>query len=50
MIRAHNWLKFLSDGTCNSIDDLARRLDLHPKVIRKGLRLAFLSPVIAKKS
>ena len=49
IIRAHNWLKFLSDGTCNSIDDLARRLDLHPKVIRKGLRLAFLSPVIAKR-
>ena len=46
--RAHNWLKSLSDGTCSSIDDLARRLDLHPKVIRKGLRLAFLSPTITK--
>jgi site-specific DNA recombinase len=48
IIRAHNWLKSLSDGTCSSIEDLARRLDLHPKVIRKGLRLAFLSPTITK--
>ncbi len=48
IVRAHNWLKSLSSGTCNSIDDLARLLDLHPKVIRKGLRLAFLSPAITK--
>lgn len=48
IVRAHNWLKSLSDGTCSSIEDLARRLDLHPKVIRKGLRLAFLSPTITK--
>ena len=46
IVRAHNWLKSLSDGTYSSIEDLARRLDLHPKVIRKGLRLAFLSPTI----
>jgi len=48
IVRAHNWLKSLSDGTCSSIEDLARRLDLHPKVIRKGLRLAFLSPMITR--
>ena len=48
IVRAHNWLKCLSDGTCSSIEDLARRLDLHPKVIRKGLRLAFLLPTITK--
>jgi DNA invertase Pin-like site-specific DNA recombinase len=48
IIRAHNWLESLSDGAYNSIDDLGRRLGLHPKVIRKGLRLAFLSPAIAK--
>jgi site-specific DNA recombinase len=48
IVRAHNWLKSLSDGTCSSIEDLARRLDLHPKVIRKGLRLAFLSPTITR--
>jgi DNA invertase Pin-like site-specific DNA recombinase len=48
IIRAHNWLKSLSDGTYSSIEDLARRLNLHPKVIRKGLRLAFLSPAVTK--
>jgi site-specific DNA recombinase len=48
IIRAHNWLKSLSNGTYRSIQDLACRLDLHPKVIRKGLRLAFLSPAITK--
>ena len=48
IVRAHNWLKSLSDGTCSSIEDLARRLNLHPKVIRKGLRLAFLSPTITR--
>jgi site-specific DNA recombinase len=48
IIRAHNWLKSVSDGTYGSIEDLARQFDLHPKVIRKGLRLAFLSPAITK--
>ena len=48
LVRAHNWLKSLSDGSCSSIEDLARRLDLHPKVIRKGIRLAYLSPVVTK--
>jgi site-specific DNA recombinase len=48
IVRAHNWLESLSEGTCSSIEDLAHRLDLHPKVIRKGLRLAFLSPTITK--
>lgn len=49
VVRAHNWLKALTQGACSSIEDLARRLDLHPKVIRKGLRLAFLSPAIIKE-
>jgi len=49
IVRAHNWLKSLSDGTCSSIEDLARRFNLHPKVIRKGLRLAFLSPTITRR-
>jgi hypothetical protein len=46
VVRAHNWLKVLSDGTYDSVEDLAQTLDLHPKVIRKGLRLAFLAPAI----
>ncbi|MGC1776994.1 MAG: recombinase family protein [Xanthobacteraceae bacterium] len=48
IVRAHNWLKSLSDGTCSSVEDLAHQLDLHPKVIRKGLKLTFLSPAITK--
>lgn len=48
IVRAHNWLEAVSDETYNSIEDLASRLDLHPKVIRKGLRLAFLSPTITE--
>jgi len=42
--RAHLWLKALSDGTYQSIEELADVAKLHPKVIRKGLRLAFLAP------
>jgi site-specific DNA recombinase len=48
IVRAHKWLKSLSDGTYDSIEDLARALELHPKVVRKGLRLAFLAPAITK--
>jgi DNA invertase Pin-like site-specific DNA recombinase len=46
IVRAHNWLKVLSDGTYDSVENLAQTLDLHPKVIRKGIRLAFLAPTI----
>jgi site-specific DNA recombinase len=49
IVRAHKWLKSLSDGTYDSIEELARALELHPKVVRKGLRLAFLSPAITKE-
>lgn len=42
--RAHAWLRLLSDGTHDSIEALAHAVDLHPKVIRSRIRLAFLSP------
>jgi site-specific DNA recombinase len=42
------WLKALSDGTYQSIEELASVAKLHPKVIRKGLRLAFLTPDITE--
>jgi hypothetical protein len=45
IVRAHSWLRSLFDGTYGSIEDLARGLDLHPKVVRKGFKLAFLSPI-----
>jgi site-specific DNA recombinase len=41
VVRANVWLKLLFDGTHDSIESLARAVDLHPKVIRKALRLAF---------
>jgi site-specific DNA recombinase len=42
--RAHAWLAELSSGRRSSIEDLATAANLHPKVIRQGLRLAFLPP------
>jgi DNA invertase Pin-like site-specific DNA recombinase len=48
IVRAHVWLKQLSDGTYDTVESLARAVDLHPKIIRKGIRLAFLSPAATK--
>ena len=42
IIRAHAWLNDLASGRHASIEDLATAADLHPKVVRQGLRLAFL--------
>ena len=47
-IRAYAWLDDLSSGRHASIEDLAAAADLHPKVIRQGLRLAFLPPDLTK--
>jgi hypothetical protein len=44
IVRAHAWLQSLRDGTHQSIDTLADANELHPKVVRQALRLAFLSP------
>lgn len=44
VIRAHAWLNDLHGGRYASVEDLAVANDLHPKVVRQGLRLAFLSP------
>lgn len=44
IFRAHGWLGDLSAGKHSSVEDLARAANLHPKVIRQGLRLAFLAP------
>lgn len=48
IIRAHAWLNALSSGRHASIEDLATAADLHPKVVRQGLRLAFLPPAMTK--
>jgi DNA invertase Pin-like site-specific DNA recombinase len=48
IVRAHRWLKSLTDGTHNSIEALAQTVELHPKVIRSRIRLAFLSPKLTR--
>jgi hypothetical protein len=42
--RAHMWLDQLSNGRHASIEELAAAVNYNPKVIRQGLRLAFLAP------
>jgi DNA invertase Pin-like site-specific DNA recombinase len=48
IVRAHVWLKLLTDGTHDSIEALAGAVWLHPKHIRNSIRLAFLSPTATK--
>jgi site-specific DNA recombinase len=44
IVRAHARLGDLSEGHYGSVEELAAAANLHPKVIRQGLRLAFLAP------
>jgi DNA invertase Pin-like site-specific DNA recombinase len=44
IVRAHAWLGDLSEGRYGSVEELAAAANFHPKVIRQGLRLAFLAP------
>ena len=46
MVRAIHWLLALQDGAYDSIEDLAAAQNIHPKVVRQELRLAFLSPSV----
>lgn len=50
LLRAQIWLKALSDGTYESVEQLARAVDLHPKVVRNRIQWAFLSPDIVRYS
>jgi hypothetical protein len=45
IVRANIWLSDLASGRYGSVEDLARAMQLHPKVVRQGLRLAFLAPM-----
>jgi site-specific DNA recombinase len=40
LVRAQTWPKLLSDGSYDSVEDLAKAINLHPKVIRKSIRVA----------
>jgi DNA invertase Pin-like site-specific DNA recombinase len=46
VVRANAWLKELVSGRATSVEELGVTVHLHPKVIRQGLRLAFLAPEI----
>ena len=46
VVRSHIWLKWLREGTYETIEELAQNIKLHPKVIRHRIRLAFLAPQI----
>jgi site-specific DNA recombinase len=46
IVRAHAWVDGLRDGAYGSIEQLAEANRLHPKVVRKALRLAFLAPAV----
>ena len=48
VVRSHIWLKWLRDGTYETIEELAQTIKLHPKVIRHRIRLAFLAPQIVR--
>jgi DNA invertase Pin-like site-specific DNA recombinase len=49
LVRAHVWLAQLKSGTFKSIEDLAQAVKIHPKNIRLGLKLAFLSPQLVRE-
>lgn len=46
--RAHCWIDQLQRSEYASVDQLARKVDLHPKLLRNALRLAFLAPDITQ--
>ena len=46
--RAHSWTNLLVDGEHHSIESLAASINMHPKVVRKSIRLAFLAPEITE--
>jgi site-specific DNA recombinase len=44
--RAHHWVKELSDNRYSSIEEFAKAQNVHPKIVRNRIRLAFLAPEI----
>ena len=46
IVRAHVWMHSLQQKPYESIEDLADANNMHPKVVRQALRLAFLSPEV----
>lgn len=50
IVRAHAWIGALSNGRHASIGELAASASYNPKVIRQGLRLAFLAPILTSSA
>ena len=46
LVRAHGWAESLASGEFGSVEELAGSVNLHPKVVRSEIRLAFLAPEI----
>lgn len=48
IVRAHLWIRLLSDGTHKTVESLARSVGTHPKIVRNAIRMAFLAPNVTK--
>jgi hypothetical protein len=46
VVRAHAWVADLTNGRHSTVEQLADAANLHPKVVRQSLRLAFFAPDI----
>jgi site-specific DNA recombinase len=46
LVRAHRWAESLARGEFGSVEELASSVNLHPKVVRSEIRMAFLAPEI----
>jgi site-specific DNA recombinase len=46
IVCAHRWVRLLTDGTHKTVESLAQSVNVHPKIVRNGIRMAFLSPDI----
>jgi site-specific DNA recombinase len=46
LVRAHRWVESLANGEFGSVEELAGSVNLHPKVVRSEIRMAFLAPEI----
>jgi hypothetical protein len=48
LVRAHRWADALAKADFVSIEALAASVELHPKVVRNEIKLAFLAPGLAE--
>src|SRR5260370_18056129 len=46
LVRVHRWAESLAKGEFGSVEELAGSVNLHPKVVRSEIRMAFLAPEI----